>query len=98
MSLSPILELFGPISVIFLLSILGFLSQRLGAVTKHPPVYRWLFVSAGLVSVGLVSHVMLLLTGNSSFAIGYDLLLALGLTLGAITAWRYWSWLLSEDQ
>ncbi len=100
-SLFALLSLFGPVAMMIALVILALLSQRLGAVTKRPPLYRWLYVSVVLVGISLIVRMINLnmpetLGSDYSTLILYDILLGLGLGLAVIVAWRYWSWLLSE--
>ncbi len=100
-SLFALLSLIGPVAVVIALVILALLSQRLGAVTKRPPLYRWLYVSVVLVVSSVIVRLLTLSTPETlgsdfSTLMLYDILLALGLGLAVIVAWRYWSWLLSE--
>ncbi len=100
-NLLTLLGLCGPASIIVALIVLALLSQRLGAVTKRPPLYRWLFVSVVLVGISVISRLVNLGTAESldhgsAVVMLDDITLALGLTLAVIVAWRYWSWLLSE--
>ncbi len=93
------LGLFGPLSLIVVLIVMAQLSQRLGAVTKRPPLYRVLYVSAGFIAVSIVSRVVSIGSGadfDYNAAMWYDIPLVLGLLLGVVIAWNYWSWLLSE--
>jgi hypothetical protein len=100
-NLLTLLGLCGPASIIVALIVLAALSQRLGAVTKRTPLYRWFFVSVVLIGVSVMSR---LVNVGASDAAGRDVLvailddlsLAIGLSLAVIVAWRYWSWLLSE--
>ncbi len=100
-NVSALLSLFGPVAMMIALVILALLSQRLGAVTKRPPLYRWLYVSVVLVGTSVIVRLLKLntpetLDSDYSTLMLYDILLALGLGLAVIVAWRYWSWLLSE--
>src|SRR5690349_5937550 len=100
-SVLTLLGLCGPASIIIALIVLALLSQRLGAVTKRPPLYRWLFVSVALVGISVMSRLVGLgaadsLGRGSVIVMLDDIALALGLTLAVVVAWRYWSWLLSE--
>ena len=100
-SLFALLSLFGPLAIMLALVILALLSQRLGAVTKRPPLYRWLYASVVLVGLSLIVRLLNLNTPETlgddySTLMLYDILLALGLGLAVLVAWRYWSWLLSE--
>ncbi len=100
-SFFALLSLLGPVAIMIALVILALLSQRLGAVTKRPPLYRWLYVSVVLVGLGVIVRLLNLdapetLGNDYSTVMLYDILLALGLGLAVIIAWRYWSWLLRE--
>jgi hypothetical protein len=99
-SLLTLFGLCGPVSILIALVVLALLSQRLGAVTKRAPLYRWLFVSVALVGVSIVGRLISALTPGGDPAYSgimlYDVLFVLGLALAVIVAWRYWSWLLHE--
>ena len=95
-SLQLLLGLIGPASMIVALIVLALLSQRLGAVTKRAPIYRWFFVSAVLIGFSIVARLFAPDALDYRAALLYDVPLALGLTLAVVIAWRYWSWLLSE--
>src|SRR5215468_4427134 len=91
------LGLLGPISVIIALVVIAQLSQRLGAVTKRPPIYRWFYVSVALVMLSVLERLVALVIPNAfSSGLLYDLPFAAGLVIAVVIAWRYWSWLLSE--
>ena len=98
MTILSLLEWAGPLSIMLMLVIMGLLSQRLGAVTRHPPIYRGLFLSAGFVGISLVCEIFFLVTTNTLFTLFYDVSLVIGLALGVVIVWRYWGWLLSENQ
>ncbi len=96
-----LLGLVGPASFIVGLVVFALLSERLGAVTKRPPLYRWFFISIVLVSLGLAFRVTA--SGpsanlNDQSALIYDLLIVAGLLLAVIVAWSYWGWLLREQE
>lgn len=91
------------IGVIVTLVVLARLSQRLGAVTHARPYYRWYYGAAVLVGVGQVVHILTLqppLAASPNLTIlgmiMHDGFQALGLTIGLIVTWYYWSWLLAE--
>ena len=102
--LSPI----GTISIMFLLYILARLSEKLGAVTRMPPHYRWFWVGIGFLAIAFLSQLIritVFLTGQTSYLwlnlpifylITYYLPMAVGVTIGIAVTWRYWSWLLTE--
>lgn len=89
----------GPFAIAVVLVVVGLLSQRLGAVTRTPPYYRWFFVAAGLAGVSVVLRLLLYgvrAEAQSVVALLYTATLALSVTLGVIVAWYYWRWLFSE--
>ena len=91
------------VGVIVTLFALAQLSQRLGAVTHARPYYRWYYGAACLVGVGKIIHILNLqppLAASPNVTILgmvlHDGFQALGLTIGLIVTWYYWSWLLAE--
>jgi hypothetical protein len=100
-SLFAFLSLVAPVAIMIALVILAQLSQRLGAVTKRPPLYRWLYLCVVLVGLSVIVRLLNLnapetLGDDYSALMLYDVLMALGLGLAVIITWRYWNWLLSE--
>lgn len=88
----------GPASVTVMLVVIGLLSQRLGAVTRMPPYYRWCYVAAGLVGLSTLGRLVSIGYVDEGLTLLNNLLFALGVTLGLVVAWRYWSWLFGERQ
>ena len=98
----------GTISVMFLFFILARLSEKLGAVTRLPPFYRWFWVGTGFLAIALISQLLRItavLTGQTSYPllndpafylVTYHLPLAIGVSIGLAVTWRYWSWLPTE--
>ena len=100
----------GVLALAYLLIILGLLSGRLGAVLNMPPKHRWFYLGAGLVAVAWLAYVALVglaadprlaatldsATAQTLLLAFYHLPLAVGLTIGLVIAWRYWSWLLRQ--
>lgn len=105
MSVTTLAGLLGPIGIGALLWLLGRLSQRLGRVTRSRPYFIGLYVAAMLVWLGTLARLVFLTGGLASLAesqqnrlvtlLGQGLP-ALGLTLGVVVIWYYWSWLLAE--
>jgi uncharacterized membrane protein len=91
------------VAVVITLVVLARLSQRLGDVTHARHYYRWYYVAACFVAVAILIQVMqdqppLAASPNLTILgiILHDGFQALGLTIGLIITWYYWSWLLAE--
>lgn len=100
-----ILNFFATSGIVVMLVVLGRLSQRLNSVTHVRPYYIGIYIGAGLVSSAmlvrayvLVRAPQLIMTedGQLIYTLLHDGLIALGVTLGLIAVWYYWSWLLAE--
>jgi hypothetical protein len=100
----------GLASILFALVILAQFGRKLGAVTKMPPFYRGYYGAVGLVGVALVvwfirtsvfwahpEDIPSLLSAPVFYLLSYHLPLAIGLSLGLVITWHYWSWLLKEQ-
>jgi hypothetical protein len=102
--LSPV----GTISIIFIFLILARLSEKLGAVTRMPPYFRWFWAGTGFLAIALISQLVRIsvsLTGQTNYQlldnptfylVTYHFPMAIGVTVGLAVTWRYWSWLLTE--
>jgi len=102
--LSPL----GTFSLIVLFFILARLSEKLGAVTKMAPHYRWFWVGLGFLVIALIAQFLrigvlfakqdsnLWLDTPEFYLITYHLPMAIGITISLVVTWRYWSWLLTE--
>jgi hypothetical protein len=91
----------GLVGISVLLAVMGLLSHRLGRVTRAKPYYLVFFVGALLVAIGAGVRIWqpeptVNLTTETLWVLLYHGMPALGLTLGVVAAWRYWSWLLAE--
>lgn len=91
----------GYLGIAIMLLWLSLLSRRLGSVTHAKPQFIGLWVASFLVASGAVARFVNAWRGtevNHSllWVLVYHGLPALGLTIGVIFAWRYWSWLLAE--
>ena len=96
------------IAVIFMFFILARLSEKLGAVTRMPPYYRWFWIGMGFLGIALIAQLVRisvslteqashwLLSNSFFYLVTYHLPMALGVTIGLVIAWRYWGWLLTE--
>ena len=107
--IGAILGSIGLASLVYALLILAPFGRKLGAVTKMKRYYRGYYVAASLVSVALVIRIVRasvfwappesipsLLNSSLFYLFLYHLPLALGLCLGLLISWYYWSWLLKE--
>ena len=101
-NLLALLGICGPIAIMITLVIMALLSQRLGAVTKRPPFYRWFYVSVALIGISVMLRLAELGASGSlerdyTATVLHDALIAAALSLAVVVAWRYWSWLLHES-
>jgi hypothetical protein len=106
MLLLDLLGLLGWTATGVALWVLGRLSRRLGRVTRARSLYYGLYIGAGLIWAGMAARGLFLLQANAagdalrSSSILYTLLAdglpAVGITLGLLVTWYYWSWLLAE--
>ena len=103
-----ILSVLGTLSVIYLFYILAKLSQRLGSVEKMSPYYRYFYVANAFIVIGAVSHIIMARVALSPqdfpawllapwfLLISHYVPLTIGVTIGLLVTWRYWSWLIRE--
>lgn len=105
MAITAILSLVGNFAVGIVMIILARLSQRLGHVTHARSHFVWFYGAAVLVWLGGLAQIFLLRQGMSGgLQLQQDILWvllikglpALGVTIGLVVAWHYWSWLLAE--
>jgi hypothetical protein len=100
----------GLLAVIYTFYILANLSRRYGQVIRMPPYYRGFFIGIALIIVAFLSHLVQdsviiapeqapsLLNNDWFYLVTYYLPLAIAVTLAMTVAWRYWSWMLKEQQ
>lgn len=97
--------LLGYFAMAIALIVLGRLSQRLGEVTHARPYYRGHYLTAILICAGMLARLYFITRGQGSiqaanqnlvYTLLCDGLPALGITIGLIVTWHYWSWLLAE--
>ncbi len=98
-------SILGWLSISLCLAVMGSLSRRLGRVTKAKAYFFGFYIAAALVILGVIARIMHLgssvdrqieLSNNLTWVMLYNGAPALGITLGLVLAWRYWSWLLAE--
>lgn len=95
----------GMFSVVVVLLLIAELSKKLGRVTRASPAYIGLYGASLMVFVGVIARIanltltenkLIELHKNFLWVLLYNAVPALGVTVGVIIAWRYWSWLLAE--
>jgi hypothetical protein len=108
--LTSVLGSTGLLALIYAFYILAHLSRRYGQVIKLPRYYRGFYFSIGLVCLALVSHLMkdslinagqqgpALLNDDWFYLLTYYSPMAVAVAIGLGVAWRYWAWLLKEQQ
>jgi divalent metal cation (Fe/Co/Zn/Cd) transporter len=81
------------------------LSKRLGGVTHARPYYWVYYISIALIWGGILVRLLFITIGQSFlqaaniklvYTLMSDGLPAVGITIGLIVTWHYWSWLLAE--
>ena len=104
-TLSHILGLLGQIAIAFTLVVLAQLSQRLGHFAHARPYYIGHYIAAACIALGVVVRFYFItreteslraLSNTSLYILGVDGLPAIGVTIGLVVTWYYWSWLLAE--
>ena len=102
---ADIAGLLGHVAIGIALIVLGRLSQRLGKVTHARSYFLGNYIAAGLIWLGTASRFYFITRGQSNLAASDDNLVyillidglpAVGITLGLMVTWYYWSWLLAE--
>ena len=97
--------LLGMFSIVVALVLLGLLSKRMARATRTPAYYLGFYVAAVFVAIGVLARLINLtdrvapsanMHDNIAWVVLYNGAPTLGVTLGVIIAWRYWSWLLAE--
>lgn len=106
--LSPL----GPMSLIGLLFVMDIyynLSRRLGEVNRMPPYYRRFPIGSAFVGISVLVYVLRVSAHISCSPqaerllspifglLAFHLPLLIGVVIGVLTAWRYWSWLLTGE-
>lgn len=99
----------GLIGLLFILDVYLHLSRRLGEVNRMPPYYRRFFIGTVFVGVALLGQIIrtaahLSCNPLASFLlspafslVAFHLPLLIGVSISMLTAWRYWSWLLTGE-
>lgn len=100
------LGLIGTLGVGLAMVILGLLSRRFGAATRAAPRYRGFYIASGFLFVSATLQLLNFLLAHTAadallesplWLIVYNILPAVGVTIGLFHTWHYWSWLLAES-
>jgi hypothetical protein len=107
--MTPVIaELIGaiaPLGIGIALLVLGLLSRRLGKATRARPLYTGFFAAAALLFITALLHIANAFiqfaplgapVTDPFWVLVFNGLPAIGVTIGLVLAWRYWSWLLAE--
>jgi predicted tellurium resistance membrane protein TerC len=87
--------------MVVVLIVMALLSKRLGSVTRTRPYYLGFYLAAVLIGVSILARLLDATPPTAHFDTFAPVLIvvglpALGITIGVIVAWRYWSWLFAE--
>jgi small-conductance mechanosensitive channel len=94
-----------PLGIAIALLVLGMLSRRLGKATRARPLYFGFFAAAVLLFITALLHIANAFIGfapltdpvtDPFWVLVFNGLPAIGVTIGLVLVWRYWSWLLAE--
>ena len=98
----------GTDGLIILFFILVTLSEQLGSDQRLPESFRYYYIALFFLIIGYLTHVVIARVSltpeefpswlNSSWfqLLAYHLPLSIGVTIGLIVTWGYWSWLITE--
>lgn len=96
----------GLAALIYAVSFLVNVNQRIGAMTKMKPFYRWLYLAAFCLTVAFLIRLLRtsvfwapqeappLLTSNLFYLATYHVPLAVGMTIILMVTIKYWGWLI----
>ncbi len=96
----------GLLSMIYATMLLATVSQKLGAMNRMRPYYRWMYLSAVLLAMALLMRLLRttvfwasqqappLLNNDFFYLASYYVPLCVGMTIDLIVTIRYWGWLL----
>lgn len=98
------------LAIIYAFYILANLSRRYGEVIRMAPYYRGFYVAMGLVAMAFLSHLMqdmvilapdqgpAFLSDDWFHLLTYYVPLVLAVSVAIGVTWRYWSWILKEQE
>lgn len=101
---------FGILSVIILFYILARLSNRLGSVQKMPAIYRYYYIALFFLVIGYITQMLMIrisftpenfpnwITSPWFLLFAHHLPLTIGVSIGLVITWCYWSWLIIKEE
>lgn len=104
----PLLGTFSTLSLLLLFYILAKLSERFGSVIRMRPIYRYYYVALVFLAIGYGTHLVEAYAVSNPnvvpvwlltpwfLLVAHHLPLTIGVTIGLVVTWRYWSWLVTE--
>jgi hypothetical protein len=107
-ALGSLLGALSTVSILILLYVLAKLSERFGTVIKMRPRYRYYYLGLIFLFIGWIAQLLIIAVDlmpisfqnwlNSSWflLLAYYLPVTIGVTIGLVITWRYWSWLVVE--
>ena len=107
-ALGSLLGAVGTLSILIIFYILAKLSERFGSVIKMRPQYRYYYLALIFLFIGWIAQLLVLASDltpanvqswlNSAWflLLAYYLPLTIGVSIGLVITWRYWSWLVAE--
>ncbi len=99
----------GVFSLVILFYILAKLSERFGSVIRMKPLYRYYYVALVFLIIGCITQLLVALAVSAPQNISiwfvdpwflfaaYHLPLTIAVSIGLVVTWRYWSWLVTEQ-
>ncbi len=105
----PLLGTLGVLSLVILFYILAKLSERFGSIIRMKPLYRYYYVALVFLMIGCITQFLVALEASIPqnisvwfvdvrvLFVAYHLPLAIAATIGLTVTWRYWSWLVTEQ-
>lgn len=110
----PFIALLGSAGLIALVYVIFFLliviNQKLGAMTKMKPYYRWLYVTAYGIVIAFLTRLLRtsvllapekapsLLNSQVFYVAVYHIPLSVGMTIALMVMIKYWGWLLRPEE
>jgi len=108
--LMALLGAMGLASLIYTIFLLATVNQKLGAMTKMRPYYRWLYVAAFFITIALLTRLLRtsvfwapqqapqLLNSDFFYFATYYVPLSVGMTIALMVTIKYWGWLLRAQE